>query len=65
MNRLALTALLACPMLLSACGGGSGDGLAPAAEPSRSPVPSVKPAGRVIPLGHKPEGMVADARCRA
>lgn len=47
----------------TACGG-SGDGLAPAAEPARSPVPQREPAGRVVALGDSPEGMVADACTR-
>ncbi len=64
MTCRALSVVLVFPLLLSACGGGSGDGLAPAAEPSRSPVPATKPAGDTIPLGHKPEGMVADPRTR-
>ncbi len=45
------------------CGGSSSD-LAPAAEPAKSPPPATRPAGRVIELGHKPEGMVADGRTR-
>ena len=59
--RRPLLIVPACALVLSACGG-SGDGLAPAAEPSRSPVPAVRPAGEVVELGHKPEGMVADPR---
>lgn len=43
------------------CGGSSSD-LAPAAEPARSPPAVARPEGRVIALGHKPEGMVADGR---
>jgi DNA-binding beta-propeller fold protein YncE len=34
----------------------------PAAEPARSPMPMTAPAGRVVPVGNKPEGVVADAR---
>jgi hypothetical protein len=46
-----------------ACGcGGSGDGLAPAAEPARSPPLEERPAGRVVPVGHKPEGLAFDRR---
>lgn len=33
----------------------------PAAEPARSPVPTEKPAGRVIEIGNKPEGIAIDA----
>jgi hypothetical protein len=44
---------------LAACGGSS-DRLAPAAEPARSPPLEREPAGRVVPLGHKPEGLVFD-----
>jgi len=42
-----------------ACGGSS-DGLAPAAEPARSPPVRHEPAGRVVPVGHKPEGLALD-----
>ena len=48
-------------VVLSGCGG-SGDGLAPAAEPARSPPLDVAPAGRVVPVGHKPEGLAFDPR---
>jgi DNA-binding beta-propeller fold protein YncE len=48
---------------LAACGG-SGDGLAPAAEPSRSPPLADRPAGTVIELGHKPEGLAFDPATR-
>lgn len=52
---------LAC-VVLASCG--SGDGLAPAAEPAKSPPLERRPAGRVVPIGHKPEGLAADARTR-
>jgi DNA-binding beta-propeller fold protein YncE len=56
-------ALLLIACALAACGcGGSGDGLAPAAEPARSPPLVAEPAGRVVPVGHKPEGLVFDRR---
>jgi len=44
--------------------GGSGDGLAPAAEPAKSPPLERRPAGRVIAIGHKPEGLALDPRTR-
>jgi hypothetical protein len=44
---------------LAACGGSS-DSLPPAAEPARSPPPEREPAGTVVPLGHKPEGLAFD-----
>jgi DNA-binding beta-propeller fold protein YncE len=56
-------ALLSIACALAACGcGGSGDGLAPAAEPARSPALEAEPAGRVVPVGHKPEGLAFDPR---
>ena len=56
-------ALLPIACVLTACGcGGSGDGLAPAAEPARSPPLEAKPVGRVVPVGHKPEGLAFDRR---
>jgi hypothetical protein len=54
-------ALLPIACVLVACGcGGSGDGLAPAAEPARSPPLEAEPVGRVVPVGHKPEGLAFD-----
>jgi len=50
-------------MLLTGCGG-SEDGLSPAAEPAVSPPLDKRPAGRVIPIGNKPEGLVADPKTR-
>jgi DNA-binding beta-propeller fold protein YncE len=62
--RLALLAALA----LAGCGGGKA---APgpqlpypprAAEPGRAPAPEEQPAGRVVEVGPKPEGVVYDAK---
>lgn len=56
-------ALLPIACAAAACGcGGSGDGLAPAAEPARSPPVDAMPVGRVVPVGHKPEGLAFDPR---
>lgn len=44
---------------LGGCGSGSA-GLAPAAEPAKSPPLRAQPAGRVSVVGHDPEGLVAD-----
>jgi DNA-binding beta-propeller fold protein YncE len=52
---------IACVLAASGCGG-SGDGLAPAAEPARSPPPDARPAGRIVPVGNKPEGLAFDRR---
>ena len=46
-------------LVLTACGGSS-DRLPPAAEPSRSPALDREPAGSVVPVGHKPEGLAFD-----
>jgi DNA-binding beta-propeller fold protein YncE len=51
---LAVAALAGC--------GGSGDALAPAAEPARSPALDSPPEGRVVRVGHKPEGLAFDPR---
>jgi DNA-binding beta-propeller fold protein YncE len=45
--------------LLAACGGSSERHL-PAAEPAKSPPLDNRPEGRVIPIGHKPEGLAFD-----
>jgi DNA-binding beta-propeller fold protein YncE len=52
-------AAVALPAALTACGGSS-DRLPPAAEPARSPPLHREPAGRVVPVGHKPEGLAFD-----
>jgi DNA-binding beta-propeller fold protein YncE len=50
---------LAAALGAAACGGSS-DRLAPAAEPARSPPLDQQPAGRVVAVGHKPEGLAFD-----
>jgi DNA-binding beta-propeller fold protein YncE len=54
-----VAALASLAALMAACGGSS-DRLAPAAEPARSPPLEREPAGTVVPLGHKPEGLAFD-----
>jgi DNA-binding beta-propeller fold protein YncE len=44
----------------TAAGCGSGDGLAPAAEPARSPPLASPPVGRVVHVGQRPEGLAFD-----
>lgn len=44
---------------LAGCGG-SGDGLTRAAEPAKSPPAAERPAGRVVEVGNKPEGLAFD-----
>jgi DNA-binding beta-propeller fold protein YncE len=39
-------------------------GLPPAAEPQNAPTPPETPVGRIIPVGHAPEGVVVDALTR-
>jgi DNA-binding beta-propeller fold protein YncE len=53
--------VLALPALLAGCGGSSEE-LPPAAEPARSPAVAERPAGRVVRVGHKPEGIAVDPR---
>jgi DNA-binding beta-propeller fold protein YncE len=56
---VAVAALALAAALLAACGGSS-SGLAPAAEPARSPPLDREPAGRVVPVGHTLEGLAFD-----
>jgi len=64
-SRFALICLIASVAVVSASGcGGSGTGLTPAAEPAVSPPLERKPVGRIVAVGNKPEGMVADGRTR-
>ena len=44
------------------CGSATVGDLPPAAEPARAPAVEVPPAGRLLPVGKGPEGIVADAR---
>ncbi len=62
MIRVLPAAVLAA-VAVAGCGG-SGNGLAPAAEPAKSPPLTKRPDGSVIPIGHKPEGLAADTRSR-
>ncbi len=55
--RAAAALLLA---LLLGCGSASRDELPPAAEPASSPPPAAEPPGRLVGVGFKPEGVVAD-----
>ncbi len=48
-------------LALAGCGGTT-TALPPAAEPARSPPLAREPAGRVVSIGHKPEGIVVDER---
>jgi DNA-binding beta-propeller fold protein YncE len=50
-------------MVLGGCGSEANPHRFPAAaEPARSPVPSQQPAGTVVDVGNKPEGVAADPR---
>jgi DNA-binding beta-propeller fold protein YncE len=48
-------------LALGGCGGSSKE-LPPAPEPARSPPVNETPAGRVVRVGHKPEGLAFDSR---
>src|SRR5918999_4178436 len=56
---LAVAALAPAAALLTACGGASRR-RPPAAEPAKSPLLDRPPAGTVVPVGHKPEGLAFD-----
>lgn len=56
-SRPAAVLLLA---LLTGCGSAAPDELPPAAEPASSPPPAAAPDGRIVDVGFKPEGVVAD-----
>jgi DNA-binding beta-propeller fold protein YncE len=57
--RAAAALLLA---VAAGCGSAASDELPPPAEPASSPPPAAAPDGRIVPLGFKPEGVVADPR---
>jgi DNA-binding beta-propeller fold protein YncE len=58
-RRAATIVALACA--LGGCGSATAvSDLPPAAEPARSPPLGRQPAGRVVPVGNRPEGVVAD-----
>jgi hypothetical protein len=56
-----LSAVLA-SCALAGCGSAAVRALPPAAEPPRSPPLTVPAAGRVVPVGARPEGIAADPR---
>ena len=56
---VAVAAPVLAAAFVTACGGSS-DRLAPAAEPAKSPPLERRPAGTVVPVGHKPEGLAFD-----
>ena len=56
-SRAAAVLLLA---LAAGCGSAPRDELPPAAEPASSPPTVARPDGRLVPVGFKPEGVVAD-----
>jgi DNA-binding beta-propeller fold protein YncE len=58
--RVALVSMAVLIASLSACGSEPSRDLPPAAEPPSSPAISARPAGRVIRIGHGPEGIAAD-----
>ena len=60
--KLVFAAVLAAAALAAGCGSQDDPReFPPAAEPARSPVPGEKPAGRVIEIGNRPEGIAIDA----
>ena len=65
--RLALAGVLS--IAVTGCGGGPEERAAPlppypprAAEPGRAPAPAKEPAGRVVDVGGRPEGVVFDGK---
>lgn len=58
--RAAVVLLLVVAPLHAGCGSAAGDELPPAAEPASSPPPAAAPDGRLVEVGFKPEGVVAD-----
>jgi DNA-binding beta-propeller fold protein YncE len=58
---LALAAIAAAlTLVLAGCGSAETGDLPPAAEPASAPALERRPAGRVVPVGNRPEGVVAD-----
>jgi DNA-binding beta-propeller fold protein YncE len=59
-TSVALASLVFAAVATAAGCGGSSERLPPAAEPARSPPLEDEPAGTVVPVGHKPEGLAYD-----
>jgi DNA-binding beta-propeller fold protein YncE len=59
---VAVRRLLPFPLLSLVAACGSSKELPPAPEPAVSPPPDERPAGRVVRVGHKPEGLALDPR---
>ena len=59
--RAGAAVTLALAALAAGCGSAPPDELPPAAEPASSPPATQAPAGRVVPVGNRPEGIAADA----
>ena len=61
-DRRRAGAVAACVLVLAGCGSAGVADLPPPAEPARSPALERPPAGRVLAIGEKPEGVAADPR---
>jgi len=57
LGKLALAAIA---VALAGCGSQPDSQLPPAAEPASSPPLAARPAGRVVPVGNRPEGIAVD-----
>ena len=58
--RAGAAVTLACATLAAGCGSAPPSALPPAAEPASSPPAVQPPAGRIVPVGNRPEGIAAD-----
>ncbi len=61
-HRAARRRCSCCSRSCRGCGSAAADELPPAAEPASSPPATAAPDGRLVPVGFKPEGVVADPR---
>ena len=59
-RRALAAATLAGAALAAGCGSAPPSELPPAAEPASSPPATAPPAGRIVPVGNRPEGIAAD-----
>ena len=61
-RRLLPSAAALLAVVAAGCGSAAVGDLPPAAEPARAPELTAPPAGRLLPVGNGPEGIVADSR---